>query len=252
MTGLPDRITRNRQRLYPELQAGGFTKRDGTIAFYVRVNALLRPTDTILDFGAGRGRGAEDACAIRRDLLNLQGKVKKVVGVDVDDAVKENPTLDEWRVIAPDRPVPLPDASFDLILSDWVLEHIDNPSWFASEVYRLLRPGGWLCARTPNKWGLTGLGARLTPNRLHKNVLAKLTDNRLQQDVFPTRYRLNTIGSLRKWFPRQRWQHASYMENAEPPYVMRSLVAARLVQMYWRVAPTSLFTNLHVFLQRRA
>lgn len=40
---------------FPEIGAGGYTSRDGTVEFYGRVQALLRPTMHVLDFGAGRG-----------------------------------------------------------------------------------------------------------------------------------------------------------------------------------------------------
>ena len=43
--------------LFPESYAGGFSRVDGTVQFYMRVRALLRPDDTVLDLGAGRGVG---------------------------------------------------------------------------------------------------------------------------------------------------------------------------------------------------
>ena len=42
-------------RFYPENRAGGFSRCDGTVQFYQRVRALLRPNYVVLDFGAGRG-----------------------------------------------------------------------------------------------------------------------------------------------------------------------------------------------------
>jgi len=88
-----------RRRVYPEVAAGGFTRVDGTVEFYTRVNALLRPDMVVVDYGAGRGRFVEDESApLRRDLRTLQGKVAKVVGLDVDDAVLSNPVLDEAHV----------------------------------------------------------------------------------------------------------------------------------------------------------
>lgn len=248
---LPNKITAARLKLYPEQRAGGFTRRDGTIAFYSRVNALLAPGHVLLDYGAGRGRGGEDKCEYRRNLLRLRDKVGKVIGVDVDEAVLTNPNLDEAKVISPVGPIDLPSGSFDIIIADWVLEHIDRPEQFCEEVDRLLRPGGWFCARTPNKWGITGLGARLTPNRMHTKMLKVLTDGRQALDVFPTRYRLNTLSALRGYFPPEGWYDASYVENAEPPYVVRSRTAARLIQLYWRLTPGLLHTNLHIFMQKR-
>lgn len=81
-----------RRRVYPEVAAGGFTGVDGTVEFYTRVNALLRPDMVVVDYGAGRGRFMEDESApLRRDLCNLQNKVAKVVGLDLDDVVLSNP-----------------------------------------------------------------------------------------------------------------------------------------------------------------
>ena len=43
------------ERMRPEVAAGGFPRDDSTIYFFTRVNALLEPHMTVLDFGAGRG-----------------------------------------------------------------------------------------------------------------------------------------------------------------------------------------------------
>ena len=47
-------------RLYPEADVGGFTRHDGFVEFYTRVNALLHDESTVLDFGAGRGLWATE------------------------------------------------------------------------------------------------------------------------------------------------------------------------------------------------
>ncbi|OWY62641.1 hypothetical protein B7486_57335, partial [cyanobacterium TDX16] len=52
------------RRLYPEVGAGGFSRSDGTVEFWSRVQALVTPGAHVLDLGAGRGRGpAEDDVA---------------------------------------------------------------------------------------------------------------------------------------------------------------------------------------------
>ena len=71
MTPRPDPLT----RFYPESAAGGFSRNDGTVAFYQRVQALLRPDSVVIDFGAGRGQfleappRARPAGPLRRALL---------------------------------------------------------------------------------------------------------------------------------------------------------------------------------------
>ncbi len=79
------------QIFYPKLRVGGFSRVDGTVEFYSRINALLRPDMTILDFGAGRGAGVQDARNSYEGFLrNFKGRVNHIVGVDIDAAVVAN------------------------------------------------------------------------------------------------------------------------------------------------------------------
>jgi SAM-dependent methyltransferase len=56
----------------------------------------------------------------------------------------------------PDQAYPLPSESFDLIVSNAVLEHVADVPRFASEVERLLKPGGWFYAIIHNFYSLSG------------------------------------------------------------------------------------------------
>jgi len=217
---------------FPEKNAGGFSRHNTTVQFYVRVNALLRSDMTVLDFGAGRGAGVVDERRpFVRDLRNLRGKVRRVIGVDVDPVVTANPTLDEAFVLPPaggaDLSLPLADESVDLILSDWTFEHIEHPAAMAAEFHRVLRPGGWVCARTPNKWGYIALGARIIPEALHDRVLAYLQPARQKRDVFPTFYSVNSTSEVDNVFPNDQWANFSYTVEGEPAY-------ASNVRMLWK------------------
>ena len=48
------------KRLYPEAAVGGYSRTDGQIEFYTRINALVDEKSRVLDFGAGRGQWAVD------------------------------------------------------------------------------------------------------------------------------------------------------------------------------------------------
>ena len=140
---------------------GSYQELDGTIEFYGRINAILKPSDSILDLGAGRGSWyLEDNCSYRREIRDLKNKVKYLVGVDIDNAVLENPTTHK-NMIMSEKKIPLEDNSMDIIVADWVLEHVLNPDEFSSEIYRVLKPGGVFCARTPHKYKYVSLFAML-------------------------------------------------------------------------------------------
>ncbi len=239
------------EKFFPEAGAGGFSRVDGTVDFYTRVNALLRSDSVVVDFGAGRGQWSEDPIEFRRELQRLQGKVRKVIGVDVDQAVMEHPSLDEAVIYAPGTRLPLCDESVDLIVSDYTFEHVDDPSPVAKELTRILRPGGWICARTPNRWGYIALGARLIPNVFHKQVLEQLQPGREARDVFPTRYRMNTRRVVLELFPPGDWDDHSYTSNSEPAYFGNLQLAWRAMNLISKVAPRQFAANRLVFLHKR-
>lgn len=240
------------RRVYPEVAAGGFTRVDGTIEFYTRVNALLRPDMLVVDYGAGRGQFVEDQSApLRRDLQNLRGKVGRVVGLDVDEAVLSNPTVDEAHVIEPGAPLPVESQSVDLILSDYTFEHLDDPVMVGTELTRILKPGGWICARTPNRLGYIGLGANMIPNGFHRRVLKRLQPTRKEEDVFPTRYRLNTKKALRRHFPPERYEHLVYAVSTEPLYFGNSPTMWRAMAGINSRTPQAIGAMLMIFLRKR-
>ena len=240
-------------RLYPEMGAGGFSRVDSRVNFFLRVNALIEPDMTALDLGAGRGAWVANFNGFKRQLVTLRGKCRHVIGVDPDPAVFENPTLDEAFVAAPEAPLPLPDASVDLIVAYAVLEHVAEPRRFAAEIDRVLRPGGWFCAWTPNRWGYVGLGAQLVPSALHARLLPLVApaDRRAEHDVFPTVYRMNTRRRIRELFPNDGWNDCSHVVAGPPSYNLGSTVIARLLQLHARLAPPALGQSLHVFVQKR-
>jgi SAM-dependent methyltransferase len=54
--------------------------------------------------------------------------------------------------VQPGRPIDLPDASADGVVSFQVLEHVWDLDWYLGECRRLLRPGGWLLLSTHGNW----------------------------------------------------------------------------------------------------
>ena len=223
-------------RWYPERRFGGFTHVDGTVAFYTRVNSLLDPDAVVLDLGCGRGAAAEDPVPLRRELQVLRGKCARVLGADVDAGAAENPNIDEFHLIADGR-VPVPDATVDLCLADFVVEHVQDVEGFFSETSRMLKPGGYLCIRTPNTWSYMGVASRLVPTRLHARVLGRVQVDRKEEDIFPTVYRCNTARKLGAALDRHGFEAVVQTQEPEPAYLSFSGILYALGVFHQRHAP---------------
>jgi SAM-dependent methyltransferase len=204
---------------YPENRAGGFSRCDGTVQFYQRVHALLRPDYVVLDFGAGRGAAYyQDPSFYRKNLRNLRGERRRVVGVDVDPVVSTNPYIDEAVVIDAASPLPFPKDTFDLIVSDSTFEHVSDATRIAYELDRVLKVGGWICARTPNRNGYVALMNRIVPASVARRLVSLAQPDRKVEDIFPAYYRMNTLRNLNMLFPADRYEHMSFAFDSEPRY----------------------------------
>ena len=150
------------------------------------IRRYLRPDSVILDAGAGRGK------AFRYD---YKASAQRVIGVDSGEAVLENPNVDEG-VVADLADLPFQAETYDLVISRSVFEHLTEPHLVLRELRRVLRPGGHLVFRTPNRFHYYALGARVTPYRFHRWFNEKRGFP--AEDTFPTAYRANDRFTLRK------------------------------------------------------
>jgi SAM-dependent methyltransferase len=227
---------------------GGYLPLDGTIEFYGRINFILKPTDVVLDLGAGRGAWfTEERCSTRRQIRELKPKVRRLIGVDVDPAVLSNPSTNE-NYLVEDGKIPLPSNSVDVIIADYVLEHVLEVNNFAEEIDRVLRPGGFFCARTPHRFQYVSIVARFVRNTHHSSVLRFAQRTRKKEDIFPTAYRLNTIKGISAAFPR--YDNYSYLYASEPFYYFESKLIYALFCWFHRILPKIFVSNLFAFLRK--
>jgi SAM-dependent methyltransferase len=173
------------------------------------VTRYIRTSDVLLDYGAGRGK---------ETLHGFKSEVARSVGVDVDAAVLENEAIDQGHVIEPYGRVPYPDATFDVVVSAYVLEHLGEPDRVFAEIRRVLKPGGHFVFLTPNKRHYVPMAASLTPHAFHLWVNSRrgLAD----RDTFPTVYRANTPDAIRGLAQRNGFSVADLqMIEGRPEYL---------------------------------
>lgn len=145
----------------------------------------LPPSASVLDAGCGR----------TTRLADYRSSISRLVGVDLDAAAgSENTSLDEF-VTADCARLPVDDGTFDLVYSNFVIEHLASPQAAFDEWRRVLRPGGSLIFLTSNSASPYLALARLLPQRAR--VAAKrLGPGAADQDVFPAVYRANKPARL--------------------------------------------------------
>jgi SAM-dependent methyltransferase len=96
---------------------------------------FIFPEDSVLDFGCGGGYL----------LQALDAKVK--IGIEVNpDAVED---ARKKGIVLFENLVPVEDNSIDKVISNHALEHVYNPVYELSEMFRVLKPGGFLLLCVP-------------------------------------------------------------------------------------------------------
>jgi SAM-dependent methyltransferase len=97
-----------------------------------------------LEVGAGSG-------SVARWLAGRVEPNGHVVAADIDTRFLEDLTGDAVHVRQCDvRVADFPEASFDLIHTRWVLEHLSDRVGVMQRMVEWLRPGGWVCFEEPD------------------------------------------------------------------------------------------------------
>ena len=162
-------------------------------AYAALIYEHLRPDTIWLDAGCG-WRLLEDDMEPLEDWLVDHCRI--IIGMDYSVTTHRNINcLVEGSLFA----LPFADSSLDLVTCNVVVEHLDHPTRAFAEVARCLRPGGVFVVKTPNllNYGMMGnaVASRIMPDKWRLR-LVRSSDSREPEDVFPVRYKANTMHRL--------------------------------------------------------
>jgi SAM-dependent methyltransferase len=203
---------------------------DGTTEFHALCREKIPRTGKILEIGPGATNPTSAFLASLGDLH----------GIDPDPDVLSNANLASASVL--DSPTfPFESASFDACVSNYVIEHIEDPLNHLTEVTRILKPGGVYVFRTPNRFHYVAIAAWLMPHWVHERAANRLR-NLLEYAHGPhrTTYALNSRAAIERYARKVGLQVETlrYVEK-EPSYGMSSPLLFLAFTAYERLVNAS-------------
>ncbi|MFS8085363.1 MAG: class I SAM-dependent methyltransferase, partial [Acidobacteriota bacterium] len=192
------------------------TQPNGTEEMVALVASYLKPAHRVLDLGCGLGRRETD----------FRAQCRLVIGCDYVDSVRDNRFIsagvrgDAYRL-------PFSDHAFDVVVMDFVLEHLETPPKCAAEISRVLRPGGALFFRTPNFYHYVAIIAFVTPHWFHRRVIRELDDS--SPTPFKTYYRINTRADVKRVLGNANLRAVEIRMVEKEPHYLTFAVPAFLV-----------------------
>jgi SAM-dependent methyltransferase len=163
---------------------------------------------SVLDAGCGHGNYIID---------ELREKFSSAVGIDVSPEVMEKNICLDKTIIGNLESLPLENNSFDLVISLWVFEHIQNPTQVFQEIARVLKLNGYFAFTTPNKKSFLIKLRRIINDSLAKYLVKKIY-GREENDTFPVYYKINTQKDIQKLAQENGFICEFLKENEDPSY----------------------------------
>lgn len=199
--------------------------------YYQRLADRLKAhqAKTVLNIGCGTGSGDKFDWAGHKDSVHL-------IGLDVDPNAETNPYIASFVLASDTSDWDIPADSIDFATCRSVLEHVQWPAHFFTNLRRVLKPGGEFLFITPNLLHPAMLASAAIPTKLKTSLLLKAT-GRPEADTFPTVYRLNTRRAIERSAREFGFAIDELMVGEWTPtnYLDFSVVTFRLAEFYYTV-----------------
>lgn len=163
----------------------------------------------------------------------------KLVGIDISQKqLDRNQTLSK-KILGDIQTYDLSKFSFDVIISHFVLEHLDDPEKALANFVRGLSNSGIIVLVAPNLFSLGGVVVKSTPFWFHRFVHRILLHNKRTKNTdkerFPTPFRLSMTPRQVMLFARSNGLKVRYFRMCEGYYTWKLKRQSRLAKVILKI-----------------
>jgi ubiquinone/menaquinone biosynthesis C-methylase UbiE len=152
---------------------------------------LINEKTVLLDAGCGE-----------KGIMNKYNKYKRenrlAIGVDLSlEALRKNNSLD-YLLKSTVEKLPFKDGTFDVVICQWVVEHIKEPKLVFEEFKRVLKESGHLIVVTNSIYNFIMFASAILPAKIRDKMKEKVFPSEIKEGTFPTYYKCNSKNSFKK------------------------------------------------------
>lgn len=154
--------------------------------YFKYINTIDRKGVLILHLGSGWDK---------RDVTETI-RSAEIISIDRDlKSIKKN--RNDLKICGDGHSLPLLEGSFDYVICEDLMEHIEYPEKLLKELNYILKDNGEVIFITPGGWSYISIVSKLTPLKFHKWY-----NNRLRgvdvNDIHPAYYRFNSVRAINR------------------------------------------------------
>lgn len=176
------------KKFYPDFKDVGYFFKE-YLRHYITKESIL------LDIGCGRQSFGEE----------YYKRAKRKIGIDPDqNALQDNNLMDE-KFCCNIQNIPSTIGQFDIIIAQWILEHLQCPNEDIQIISNLCKKNGYFIFMTTNIYSPIILLSKIIPT-FFKKYLRKVLLKINEEDTYPTVYKINSISKIDYFLSKNGFQ----------------------------------------------
>lgn len=201
------------------------------------VDSVINKKTVLLDAGCGK----------KSLMARHNGKAAFAAGMDISkEAIRTNKAFRN-RVAGDSYSLPFRDESFSLVVSQWMIEHIERPETVMREFHRVLRRGGDLIVATNSVYHPMMLLSAVLPTGLRDGLKRRIFPSYIEEDTFPTYYKFNSLSSMDRILTDAGFEK-KFASYTGAPFFLFNKFLFKFSELYERVTDLGAlrFMKMHV------